>query len=68
MNREFDGYAFRFVCRIEPERDVKGGIIEFMPQSRYRNAKKLRGSIVTVADPSVSFEYLATSCTQGFTC
>jgi len=41
MEREFEGYRFRLVCRIEPERDANGGIREFMPQSRYRNVKSL---------------------------
>ena len=41
MDREFDGYRFQLVCRIEPEHGADCRIREFMPQSRYRNVKRL---------------------------
>ena len=41
MIREFGGYRFQLVGRIEPDRDSNGAIRQFMPQARYRNAGNL---------------------------
>jgi hypothetical protein len=41
MNRDFAGRAFDRVGLIEPARDVSGAVLEFMPQSRYRNVRGL---------------------------
>lgn len=41
MNRDFAGYAFERIGPVEPERDSSGAVREFMPQSRYRNARAL---------------------------
>ena len=35
-------YPFRFVCDIEPDRDVEGRVREFTPQNRYRGAATSR--------------------------
>jgi hypothetical protein len=41
MKREFAGHIFEHVGLIDPERDTSGAVREFMPQSRYRNARDL---------------------------
>jgi hypothetical protein len=41
MDRLFGGYNFERIDAIEPDRDSTGAIREFMPQSRYRNARAL---------------------------
>ena len=41
MKREFAGHAFERVGLIDPERDASGAVREFMPQSRYANARGL---------------------------
>lgn len=41
MNQDFSGYVFKQVCAIDPERDSSGAVREFMPQSRYRNARSV---------------------------
>jgi hypothetical protein len=41
MNRDFAGHVFERIGLIEPERDASGAVREFMPQSRYRNARAL---------------------------
>jgi len=33
-----EGFVFRFVCNIDPERGLDGAIREFMPQARYKGA------------------------------
>ena len=34
-------YEFKFVAQIEPERDATGEVAEEMPQSKYKNEKRL---------------------------
>lgn len=41
MNRNLSGYAFQLIGPIDPERDTSGVVREFMPQSRYHNARNL---------------------------
>lgn len=41
MNRDFSGYVFQLIGPIDPERAASGAVREFMPQSRYRNARNL---------------------------
>jgi hypothetical protein len=35
------GYEFDCIGEIEPERDAGGGVLQYMPQGRYRNARNL---------------------------
>lgn len=39
MHRLFGAYEFGWIGAIEPDRDSFGVVREFMPQSRYRNAR-----------------------------
>jgi len=39
--RTFDRYAFSHVGLIQPERDVRGAVIDDFPQPRYRNERNL---------------------------
>jgi hypothetical protein len=41
MARKIVDYAFSFVTNIEPERDDRGSVREFLPQSRYQNRRGL---------------------------
>ena len=41
MKRDFVWHAFDRIGLIDPERDASGAIREFLPQSRYRNARHL---------------------------
>lgn len=41
MTRGFVGHTFERIDAIEPERESSGAVREFMPQSRYRNARGL---------------------------
>ena len=34
-------YEFERICDIEPQREANGSVRQFMPQSRYRNARNL---------------------------
>lgn len=35
------GYEFEYVCDIDPLKDADGSVRQFMPQTRYRNARNL---------------------------
>jgi len=35
--RRIGGYDFRYICNIEPEREINGKVLAFMPQSRFEN-------------------------------
>lgn len=41
MKRDFVGHPFDRIGLVDPERDASGAVREFMPQSRYRNARRL---------------------------
>lgn len=40
MNREFGGFSFRFICKINPKKDNHGNFEEFFPQLRYEKQQK----------------------------
>ncbi len=41
MKHSFQGFTFRFITIIEPERDTDGRVKELWPQSRYSNEREL---------------------------
>ncbi len=40
--RNIGNYSFRFICRINPERDQTGVVCAFLPQSSYKNFRRLK--------------------------
>jgi len=41
MHIKIGEYQFRYVCAIEPERNLDGSAKQYMPQARYRNKNNL---------------------------
>ena len=40
--RNIGNYSFRFICHINPERDQTGVVCAFLPQSSYKNFRRLK--------------------------
>ena len=36
-----NGYNFRIICNVTPERDMNGKIVQYQPQGRYKNRRKI---------------------------
>ena len=64
MILNLEGYSFRFVDFIKPDRDQEGRLVELMPQARYKNR---RGVALHQygAGPFCRFRVLATSREGG---